>query len=329
MYKFQYDFWDEERFPNYANSVRNTYVNSLGYYYNYGFDKKNWKSDVNALDKMFAYSEYYFASLIKLRYAKKSNYNNILDRLKSIKLIKLLDPKLRSKFNGLTHNQVITMNPDPGCNDGFDKDSTLDIAMYHELGHIITSANNDDLDILKEILLDEYPELLEGHEEDLSNGFNLLDEVVVENAAEAVFYDRKQKQRKEVGLYTNPVIYLNGIFKSNFLEYREFQELAYRFALCLDFVPNDDSMNNVLDSLTRVMFSKNYVGLLAKELLDSNKGEDLIMMLICMGKIKEAKYSSFGYGDMEKLDASSSYLMFDELSDRFISSHEENKKVQS
>lgn len=329
MYQFRYDFWDEERFPGFSSSMRDLYVNSLAYYYRYTMDEAAEDEDLHTLDKLFAYVEYYLAALIKLGYAKKSNYNNILDRIKEIKLIKLLNPELRDNLNGLTHNRIITMNPAPGKYDDLDTIESLQIAMFHELGHIITSSNNKDLEYLQQCLQKLYPELVNGNEAYLADGFKLLDEVIVENTAEEIFFDRSNKEREKVQTYRSKILYPEGTFKSNLLEYREFQELAYRFALCLDFIPKDNDMNKVISSLTKVMFSKEYPAKLYLELTrDREKGEDLIAMLMCMGKIKKAKYSSFGLGNKDELDASTYYELFDKISSNYI---EDNKKekVQS
>ena len=331
MYQFRYDFWDEKRFPGFSSSMRDLYVNSLAYYYRYTMEEAHEDEDLHAIDKLFAYVEYYLAALVKLGYAKKSNYDNILNRINGIKLIKLLNPELRDNLNGLTYNRIITMNPTPGKYDGLDTIESLQIAMFHELGHIITSSNNKDLEYLQQCLKEKYPELIEGNEEYLTDGFKLLDEVAVENTAETIFYDRQDKKRDKVQTYRSPILYPEGTFDSNLLEYREFQELAYRFALCLDFIPKDDDMNKVIDSLTRVMFSKEYVSKLYLELTrDKEKGEDLIAMLMCMGKIKKAKYQSFGLGDNEneQLNASCYYKLFDSISNNYIEEIKK-EKVQS
>ncbi len=331
MYQYRYDFWDEERFPGFSKSMRDLYVNSLAYYYRYSMEEEHEEEDLLTIDKLFGYIEYYLVSLIKLEYAKKNNFSNILDRLKDIRLIKLLDPELRDNVNGLTYNGIITMNPTPGEYNGLDKNESLQVAMYHELGHVITSANNKDLEYLQKCIKKLYPELVEGNEEFLEDGFKLLDEVVVENTAENIFYDRHNKKRDKIRTFRSPILYPEGTFDSNLLEYREFQELAYNFALCLDFIPKDKDMNKVIDALTRVMFSRQYASRLYLELIsDKEKGEDLVAMLMCMGKIKKAKYLSFGLGekDENQLNASCYYELFDKISSDY-KEEETLEKVQS
>ena len=141
-------------------------------------------------------------------------------------------------------------------------------------------------------------------------------------------------------LIRNKLLYPTGTMRTNFVEYREFQELAYRFASCLSFLgcsPEED-MNSVLDKLSKAMFSKDFCTKLFQEFAsDDDKAVDLSLMLICMGKIKEAKYSSFGLGtiDSDQLDMTKFFELFDSLAKRNEPKKEvkkessENVKTQS
>lgn len=342
VYNFRYDSWDSVRFPGYQTSVSNLYDNSLSFYMSHDFVPSEMESDIQTINKLFGYMEYYLAGIMKLRFVGKNNFLNVLTQMKDINLIKLLDRPLRNRLNGLTYNKIITLNPSPGSYPGMDQATSLQLSLYHELGHIITASNKDDIEYLKKCVFrpkdleDKYLEMEEAYE-NFGKGFDLLDEVVVQNVAEAVLYDRNNEKRPELKTIKNKLLYPNGLLHSNFVEYREFQELAYRFAKCLSFLQcgEDDSMDDVLNKFSKAMFSRDFSKKMFMQFTsDSEKGDDLVMMLICMGKIKEAKYSSFGLGsnEGEQLDVSSYFELFDELAKKHESIKEDSQvyqKVQS
>lgn len=343
MYRFLYDNWDVHRFPGYQISMNHLYDNSISYYATHDFDSENSRKDMEKIDQLFQYQEYYFASLMRLGFAGKSNFDTILQQLKGILLIKLLEPKLRDRLNGLTYNRVITMNPYPGCYTELDQEESLEISMYHELGHIITSCNKDDIEFLvkciyhPDVLQSSFPDVLfENGKDDVEKGFELLDEVAVQNVAEEVFHFRRGLNRPTPKKLVNRLLYPNSPFSSNFHEYREFQELAYQFALCLKFLncKEGESMDAILNRFSKAMFSKDFCSKLFLEFQeDPSKGEDLVMMLICMGKIKNAKYSSFGLGtiDRDKLDMSPYFRLFHSLAlkNRCVEDSKAGQKIRS
>ena len=338
MYSFRYDSWDEKRFPGYRASMSNLYDRSLSYYQKNQWNKDTEKEDLIRLNLFFGYMEYYLVGLLKLRYAGKSNYANILEQLKTIRLVKLLDEKLRKKLNGLTYKGVVTLNPTPGLYLGLDEDQTLQLTLFHELGHIITAANKEDLEIFKKIV---YPkELIENDYgvdgySSFEKGFDLLDEVAVQNAGEDILYDKLRVKRPEIKMFKNDSIYPDGLFHTNFVTYREFQEVASKFARCLSFLhpSKEDDMNDILKKLSIAMFSRDFYDKLYKEIMETPERHlDLVVMLFCMGKIKEAKYSSFGMGTHSKegLDSSIYFKMFDDLASKNdCTDYGEDIKVQS
>ena len=300
MYKFTYDHWDEERFPGYRESMNAIYDRSTTFYLKYDLEEYPNNNEFAKLMELFGYMEYYYAALLKMGFVDNNNFSNVLEQLKNIRLIRLMDPSLRKRFNGLTHHNIIMMNPTPGRFPNLDQEESLQLATFHELGHIITSSNTEDIEYLKQVILKEPEKIQKDYPEGIDywkKGFELLDEVSVHNAAEAVLYDKIEKERPEAQNYSNPSMYSEGNFKSNFSEYREFQELAYTFACCLDFIPHkeNDSMCDVLNNLSKAMFSRIFCTDMFLELTrNPSKGDDLVKMLICMGKVKDAKYACFG-----------------------------------
>ena len=333
MYTCVYDSWDSDRFPGYQECMDHLYDRSLLYYQQVPFEK-NEEQDKRSLQMMFGFMEYYFAAIMKLGFVGKSNFSTVLEQMKSIQSVELLDPALRERINGLTYKGRMIMNPTPQNYSGLDQSSSFQLAMYHELGHIITSCNKEDLEFLQTCVF--HPTDISKESYYFQKGIELLDEVVAENVGEAVLYDRNRIPRPEPFVSIQPVLYPNGQFLTNFAEYREFQELAYRFAKCLDFIPEEkkSSMDDCLHAFSKAMFSKDFCMKMFDEFKkDPEKGNDLIDMMCCMGKIKEAKYSSFGLGTLEKdqLDVTSSFEIFDRIASTYESSEDckENSKIQS
>ena len=320
MYSFLYDKWNK-RFPLFQDSIDKLYEKSTREIVN--------EDDIESLSLLFGYLEYYLASIMKLGYVDKSNVSCVLEQLKGIVLIKIMDSELRKKFNGLTYQNVILVNPEPEEYPDLDCISSLQLAFYHELGHIITSLHQDELSKL----MKKYS-LPNSSLEDLKNGFDLLEEVAVQNVAESLVYDRLGLSRPDVSSYKSPILYPEGEVLSNFSIYREFQELAFEFSMMLSFLQEDDSsMNGVLDRLSKAMFSKDFVAKINKEFSLPEKRDDLLLMLCCMGKIKNAKFSSFGYGNVSKedFDVSKYFEMIHTIFEKYSSSEKEEvkEKIQS
>ena len=144
MYNFRYDHWDKNRFPRYVDKMNKLYDRSRSNYLSN--NPKSSLRDLKTLDDIFGYMEYYLASILKNKIVVKKNFNNVFEHLRDISLVSLLDKELRSKLNGLTREGVIIINPDPGCFIGHNQEESLEIALYHELGHIITYSNRSDVE---------------------------------------------------------------------------------------------------------------------------------------------------------------------------------------
>lgn len=319
MYRFRLSDMDENHFPNFSYRMNNLYRKSLS-----EIEKKE---EIVKLDELFDYIGNYLTGLLDLGFINAKNGYNILTQLKSIEMVKLLDSKYRGKINGLSYDSVIEINPDPGEYSGLDKSATYELAMYHELGHIITASNNSDLFVLQKMLKKNYSNVIGKDFDYLKSGFELLDEVVVENIGENILFNRRRLNRPKEVLLRSKSLFPSGSFSSNFVEYREFQEVAYKFIRSLNMT-SDGDMNKILDEYSIDMFTPGFYRRLYSEFEnDRHKGEDLVRMLICMGKIKEAKYSLFGLGSMFNKDVSLSYLEMSDLSE--IYSLHRHFKIQS
>jgi len=294
--------------------------------------KSSQSGQINTLNDIFGYLEYYLVGLLKDQYITRENYSNILNRLEGIQLIEILDPVIHDKVNGLSRGNIVALNPEPGEYAGLDKQESLQLATYHELGHCIASGNEENLQYLTAYVQKLYPKTLQGEDYYyFSQGFTLLEEVGVETAGEKILFSRKRKHRPETLCLRSKRLFPKGTFSSNLLEYREFQEVAYRFLSCLSLTKGE-SMDDVLDEFVSLLFSSDYCQKMSLEFQeDPKKGKDLIRMLICMGKIKEAKYSMFGYGKLkhDEVDVSSSYQEIFQISRSYQSTCQSSKKIQS
>ena len=182
MYKFLYDSWDTTRFPGYADSISHLYDTSIDFYKTHNYPEEDRAKDLLKLDEIFGYLEYFLAGAMKKRYIGRSNFHHALDQLKGIQLVKLLAPSLRSRLNGLTLDHIVTLNPEPGNYPGLDQTNSLQLSLYHELGHIITSANREDLEVIKQYIFrtidfESDSAVCQAAFNDLGKGFDLLDEV--------------------------------------------------------------------------------------------------------------------------------------------------------
>ena len=308
MIHFHYN-WDDERFPNFKKRMMETYQLS-----------SRACDNPQQLNQTFAHLEDYYASIIKLGYVSKSNFQNVLDAFLNLLMIQYLDFETSKKYNGTSYLGMISLNPNPGLFKGLNKEESKRLCIYHELGHLITGQNRDDLQFFQKHIFpsSEIEKKYGGMNYDISyhsfcEGFAAIDEVVAENVGEASLYYKKNMPRPKMVRYNNKAMYPKGEFSSNFHEYMELQELVYSFAKNLSFIDSKDKdMNSILFQLSKAMFSNDFYKRLWDEFyLHPEKLVDMAMQLICMGKIKQAKYACYEDNrDLSKLDVSKYYQLF-------------------
>lgn len=326
MYTFRYDCFDDVRFPGFTDGMNRLYNRSIS-----SLGNSPRQEQVFTLKDIFGYIEYYLVGLLKEQYVTKKNFSYILNRFNELKLVELLDPVVHGKVNGLSYGNRIALNPEPGEYVGLNKNESLQLAAYHELGHCIASGNEENIQYLTAYVQKLYPKTLQGKNyQYFSDGFTLLEETAVETAGEKILFSRKKEPRPETVCFRSKRLFPEGTFSSNLLEYREFQEVAYRFLSCLSLIKGE-TMDDVLDEFVSLLFSSDYCQKMSFEFQeDPKKGKNLVRMLICMGKIKEAKYSLFGYGSFKRdeVDVSSSYQEIIQISNSYQSACQFAKKIQ-
>lgn len=311
MYECRYNFWTEEMFPNFKESLEKLYAKVLDEYVISTMNDEiksgdDVRRDLLYFDEFFRDFEYYYVSLIKLGIVNKKNFNNILESLCGIKLVRMFDPKEKD-IAAVTCDGVININSKGKKKArGMEDFATNQMIFSHELGHIICGSWEEDAwdfanqlyrykknkRILKDLNLNNKKYILDG--------LFLLEEAVVQDCAEEVTYRLLNRKREGVKpIFDNDV--LSGVtIHSNFHFYEEFQEVVVKFAKCLDFLNcnNTDSFDLVLKKLARKAFCRDFIFQLDECIgTCSDKIENYTIMLACMGRIKEATYAKLGFGE--------------------------------
>lgn len=299
MYKCRYTFWDEKNFPGFTKALSDLYDRSINNYYKEKHDPKNRRRDLNAIYDVFPLIEYYYVSLIKLGFVDKKNYFNILNQLKSIESVGLLKP---GAVRGLTVGNKIQINPEQQPMEGLTSSEMFDLTVFHELGHIINLSWEKDYHNLCDRLFNnmEIRNRLKKFgiksKNDLVNGFILLEDVIVEEAAEDVLYRSKEEARPSFYIHRSKVF--PGVeYRSNYAMYTVFQELGLKFFRAFNSTGclEEKTVSSALKKSTTRAFNRDFINRIEEEICtDINNMSDFALMLGCLGKIKNANYSDFG-----------------------------------
>lgn len=299
MYKCRYTFWDEKNFPGFTKALSDLYDRSINNYYKEKHDPKNRRRDLNAIYDIFPLIEYYYVSLIKLGFVDKKNYFNILNQLKSIESVGILKSET---VRGLTVGNKIQISPTQQPMEDLTSSEMFDLTVFHELGHIINLSWEKDYHKLSERLFNnmEIRNRLSKFgiksKNDLINGFILLEDVIVEEAAEDVLYRSKDEVRPS--FYTHRNTDFPGIeYRSNYTMYTVFQELGLKFFRAFNSIDcvQEKTISASLKKSTTKAFNKDFISKLEEEICtDIDNMSDFALMLGCLGKIKNANYAGFG-----------------------------------
>ena len=307
MYKTRYSFWTEREFPGFENFLKDLYMTSEVYFTEvtakeFPYTKNEYDYELGMIENYIGDIEYHYASMFKLGVITKKNYDNILNRIKSLHMIKMM-PKDNRKLYGLTYENQISINPDLTARYGLSEDCFKQMCLSHELGHIINGAWYDDSvafskelyksprvrSILRNMDLDD-PKYLQF-------GFSLIDEVTTQEVAERVTYRMANRNRPPKEYRRDKAIFNHNPYITNYAIYGELQEFAIHFARSLNCfgVNPTDSDDEALLKLARRTFDKDFIQIIKKEILANPKKQDeFIIMLACMGKIKAATYQVLG-----------------------------------
>ena len=303
MYKFKYDFWNKKYFPNFKEKIIESYNNSMITFISSVM--KSPTKDSYLIKEFYNTLEYYYKTLLTIDIVDKKNHDNILKRLESIKQIKLYEDK--SKVNGYTKNNTIYINKNLHLIKGLDKYNTYQAIIFHELSHILTNTFQESKKYINELYKSKkVREMLQTYNLDdkrfLEYGFSLLDEVIAQNTEEVVLYNKLGMIRKNMSYTKDDIIFPGRKYLSNFIEYSEFEEIGIKFAKCLKSlnITRTDTNDEILKKITKTAFEGNIVEKIKTELKSENDILDFALMIACMGRIKDAKYSKCGIGKLEK-----------------------------
>ena len=313
MYKCRYTFWDDKNFPGFREALSDLYDRSIAnYLYDENHPKKDHKRDLDCITKIFPLLEYYYVSLIKLGFVDKKNYFNILNNLKNIDYISILIP---GNVRGVVVNNKVFINSSIKPFDDFSGDDMLKLTVFHELGHILNNGWSMDVEHLCSKLFNnkEVQNKLRNYgicsKNDLVNGFILLEDVIVEEAAEEVFYRSKETERPPF-MYYKSLNFPGVQYRSNYVYYKMFQELALKFFRCLKTCDcfQEKTVTSALKKCCIKAFGPNFIKNIDSEISSDNDSiSDFALLLGCLGKIKNANYSDFGLGIKSDEDENSYY----------------------
>lgn len=311
--------WNEKDFPGFSNFLKDLHYKSKKNFLtntvkNSKYNKKEIDQELKMIDTFMRDFEYHYASMLKMGFVTKSNYDNILKRFKELSLVVIM-PKEKRNLYGLTYRGQISINPDLGANHGFSEEAFKQLCISHELGHIINKAWLDDSRTFSKKLYDD-PRvriLLKNMGLDdpkyIEFGFSLLDEVVVQEVAERVAYRKDNKPRPSKEYRTDKRIFNHNPYLTNYALYGELQEFAINFGRSLTFlgVTNSDTDEDVLLKLARASFNNDFIKRVRREMLTNLESLDnFVIMLACMGKIKASTYQILGLDNSNKnLDVTS------------------------
>lgn len=332
MYKCRYNFWDEKNFPGFSKSLSDLYDRSIENYFKENHDPKNQKRDLECIYSVFPLIEYYYVSLIKLGYVDKKNYFNILNQLKSIESVGILNSKL---VRGLTVGNKIQISPEQQPMESLTSEEMKDLTVFHELGHIINLGwEKDYLNFCDRLFNNmEIRKKLNKYgiksKNDLINGFILLEDVIVEEVAEDVLYRKKEEARPGFYMFRSKII--PGVeYRSNFVMYTIFQEIGLKFFRAFKTTNcfEEKTVSSALKKSTTRAFYRDFINKLIEEMCtDVSNMSDFALILGCLGKIKSANYADVGLA--VKDDAKNNtyyYNLFQTLiNDKIIRRVEEKK----
>ena len=302
MHDFYYGFWNEKKFPGFRRAILELEKRSVIKFNSSShtaLEKRQYKKMLNqSLDNI----EKYFCALVRKKYIKKSNYIDCLNQIKTINSIDFMDKKDGEVYDAYTLGNDIYLNPNYNDMTDLNHDDTFLRITCHEFTHHMNSFWKEDRNAFCVRMEGKYKKILQkyglGDVESLRMGIELLGEVIAEDISEEISYGFAKKRRPDFRLMKNEKMYgKTQTFLSNFYVYQELQEVANKFACCLDFIKDSGDISTNLRKLSEKALFKNFISK-----IEEVENEDLIIMLACMGKIKEASYTASGLTDLKDCD---------------------------
>lgn len=319
-YSFEYKFWNQQAFPGFTQKINSLYNDSMSYASSL-LEKRNVEECTQALER-------YYVALIKLGLIDKTNYNNVLSKLKTVSKIRTLKGD-NSRIYGLTIDNDIYISPNIPSKKAFNSAEMKQLIISHELTHILNKSWVDDIERFSNSLM-QHPNiknLLKTLKLDKKNyvkmGLEMIDEIIAEETSEEVTYRLSGKSRPPKTRLNDKSYIGNRTYYSNLMFYGEFQDIVIKFVRQLSFLKCGEKTSDeeVIKSLIRKSFATSFLISLGEAITrDPSKLENYIIMLACMGKIKDGAYTVMGLSASGEKNVSRYY-------DIFNYSIEENKKI--
>lgn len=302
MHDFYYSFWDEKRFPGFRRAILELEKRSIIKFNSSShtlLEKRQYKKMLNqSLDNI----EKYFCALVRKKYIKNSNYMDCLNQIKTINSIDFMNNKDREVYDAYTLGNDIYLNPNYNDMKDLNHNDTFLRITCHEFTHHMNSFWKEDRNDFCVRMESKYKKTLQKYGlddvESLRMGIELLGEVIAEDISEEISYGFAKKRRPDFRLMKKEKMYgKTETFVSNYYVYQELQEVANKFACCLDFIKDSGDISTNIRKLSEEALFKDFISK-----IEAVESEDLIIMLACMGKIKEASYTASGLTDLGDCD---------------------------
>ena len=302
MVRLRYSFWDDSHFPGFSQSFYDLSRRSEAKYQECLLHGENSTFDGDVLNTFLGDLESFYATLFPLNIITKHNFSSILKQMKSVHCIHLL-PVGERKYYGLTYRNSIFMNPDIKAKYHLSENELKQMCISHELSHILNRCWEDDQKLFcKKLSKDPTVQgILKnmGLENAyyLDYGFSFLDELIAQETAERVTYHLYQKNRPKKEYRCDKAIFQQEPYVTNYTFYGELQSIGTAFARSLKFlnISSQDSDEDALLKLLQSSFSSDFIRNIQKEVMSQpDEFDSFIVLLACMGRIREATYHVLG-----------------------------------
>lgn len=300
-YKPNFEF-PEASFPGFNQYLKDLYKKSVDKYMNTVAKESTQSEQKKDLQKIHDYvraTEDYILGLYRNRFV---NANNILDVVATIKKIETITPLPKNKrgIYGITNLVENTIEINPNLNE-----FRTQIYVGHELGHFLHNCWIEDV-IAYIQNLNKNTNIAELINNNLTmarqliyDGFRLLDEATVQEAAEMIAYQKYHQKRPKLDYRSDSRIFAGEPYKTNFDYYGELHEPAILFGRTLRVIGQNPQISDeqIMTELAKKSFSSDFATSIIKEYQENHELEKtFIIIMIQLGRIKDASYGMFGQG---------------------------------
>lgn len=231
----------------------------------------------------------------------RRNFQNIFTQVSKLQAISVLNEEDRGIYGITNHNDTIQINPSLSGNKCLTPEERTRLYVAHELGHLVNKKwmgqvtqylrNNNNLNPREKQLF--------------YDGFSLLDEATTQDRAEEIANFYAHKHRPNITKYSDPRgMYGGDTYQTNFDFYGELQEPAIVFSRTLRGIGKIQSDAQAMHAISKRALSPNFSNSIIGEYQKDQQIANLQKEFQLLGKLKNASYARFGYGDRSYLASS-------------------------